>query len=129
MSRLAELRRRKATSDSARLRYATLVHQLDPPPHPAELARAAQSLGRWFDARAWWKLAASRDHASRAEAEAALARLAKAEPADAPAAGRSPTFSGLYRPHRGGKTNDAAALSIPAFTDDADRAGIAFNFR
>ena len=97
--RLAELRRRKAASDAARDRYATLVHQLDPAPAPAELARAAEALGRRFDARAWWKLAARRDPAGRAEAEAALARLATGRAASPrPAAGRSPTFSGLRRP-------------------------------
>ena len=128
MSRLAELRRRKATSDSARLRYSTLLHQFDPAPHPAELARAAQSLGRWFDARAWWKLAARRDEASRADAEAALARLPKAEPPDAPSGRSLADLLGPVRPSASGKTNDPGALSIPDFTDDAEQQGIAFNF-
>ena len=127
-SRLAELRRRKAAIDSARLRYAALVHQLDPAPHPAELARAAQSLGRWFDARGWWKLAARRDEASRAEAEAALARLAKAEPPAAPSGRSLAELLGPVPPSPSGKTNVPGALSIPAFTDDAERRGIAFIF-
>ena len=126
--RLAELRRRKAAIDSARLRYAALVHQLDPAPHPAELARAAQSLGRWFDARGWWKLAARRDEASRAEAEAALARLPKAEPPDAPSTRSLAELLGPVPPSRSGQSNAHGALSMPAFTDDALQRGIAFIF-
>ena len=100
IERLAELRRRKAARDAARDRYATLVYQVDPAQHAAELARAAEVLGRSFDARAWWTLAARRDQAARAEAEAALARLATAEPASAarwPVARRPPRAAACPR--------------------------------
>jgi enediyne biosynthesis protein E4 len=128
LSRIAELRRRKAASDSARLHYAALLHQLDPAPHPAELARAAQSLGRWFDAGAWWKLAARRDQASRVEAEAALARMAKSEPPDAPSGGSLADLLGPAPPSRSGKTNLPLPLRIPVFTDEAERRGVALTF-
>ena len=127
-SRLAELRRRKAAIDSARLQYAALVHQLDPAPHPAELARTAQSLGRWFEARGWWKLAARRDEASRAEAEAALARMAKDEPPDAPSGRSLAELLATLPPSPSGKTNVPGALKVPVFTDDAEQSGIAFIF-
>jgi tetratricopeptide (TPR) repeat protein len=128
LSRLAELRRRKAASDSARLRYAVLMHERDPAPPPAELARAAQSLGRWFDARAWWKLAARRDEASRAQAETALARLPKAGPANAPSGRSLSDLLGPVTTLRSGQSRVPARLSIPAFTDDAERLGLAFIF-
>ena len=128
MARFAELRRRKAESDSARDRYATLVHQLDPAPPAAELARTAEALGRRFDAQAWWKLAARRDQASRGEAEAALARLAKAEPESAPVGRTLGDLLGPLPTPRNGKTDVPVALSVPAFTDDAERRGLAFIF-
>jgi enediyne biosynthesis protein E4 len=128
LSQLAELRRRKATIDAARLRYAALMHQLDPAPHPAELARAAQSLGRRFDARAWWKLAALRDEGSREEAEAALSRLPEAEPPDAPSGRSLADLLGPMQHGETGKTEVPGTLSIPAFTDDAERRGVAFIF-
>ncbi len=125
---LAELRRQKAARDAARDRYATLVHQLDPAPDPAELARAAAGLGRWFDARAWWKLAARRNEHARTEAETALARLSKAEQVSA-TDGRS--LADLLPPlpsQAKRKTDVQLALCVPTFTEDAERRGLAFTF-
>ncbi len=95
-SRLAELRRRKAAS---RLRAASLRGAGAPARPGAAPGRARRAprnrLAGGSTPVAWWKLAARRDEASRAEAEAALARLAKAEPRGTRrVAGRSPTFSG-----------------------------------
>jgi tetratricopeptide (TPR) repeat protein len=126
--RLAELRRRKAAVDDARVRYEALINFPDLPPHITELARAAEAAGRRFDAKAWWALAARRDRSIQAEAEAALARLARAEPA---AETRSQTLAdllGVSRPRAGAKTEVAGALSIPAFVDDAERRGLVFTF-
>ena len=64
----------------------------------------------------------------RAEAAAALARLAKAEPRPQPAAERSPTSSGRFRPPGRAKTAVPGNLSIPTFADDAERRGLAFTF-
>ncbi len=126
--RLAGLRRLKAARDAARDRYATLVHQLEPAPAPADLARAAEALGRRFDARAWWKLAARRDPSGRAEAEAALARLAQAEPESAPGGRSLEDLLGPPPAPRKASTGLLGSLSVPAFTDDAERRGIAFTF-
>src|SRR4051794_19162295 len=79
--RFAELRRRKASIDAARVRYEALIRIPDLTAHIPELARAAEASGRLFDAKAWWALAARRDRFIAAEAAAALARLATAEPA------------------------------------------------
>ena len=79
--RLAELRRRKADIENARDDYRRLFNNSELAPHAAELARAADRIGRRFDAQAWWRIAAQRDPALEQEAAAARARLAKAEAA------------------------------------------------
>jgi hypothetical protein len=124
---LAKVRRRKAAIDAARVRYEELINGPDLATHLAELARAAEAAGRRFDAKAWWALAARRDRSTRVEAEAALARLANAEPA----AGYGGTLADLLGPFRprGGATGAVpVASSIPAFTDDAERRGLVFTF-
>ena len=64
-------------------------------PFAADLARAADGIGRRFDAAAWWRIAAQRDPTLEPEAAAARARLAKAE-APRPAAERSPICWGRF---------------------------------
>jgi len=126
--RVAVLRRRKAAVDVASEWYRKLANLPDLAPHAAELGRAAEALGRRFDARAWWGLAARRDPAALTEAQAALARLAPVEPAYQ-ADGRS--LADLVTPlgpRWGGKAAVASALGIPSFTDDAGRSGLTFVF-
>ena len=124
---VATLRQRKAARDSARDRYAALIYMPDPIPSASELARSAEALGRWFDAQCWWKLAA-RDPAHKALAEAALARLATNEP-DAPPSDRLlADLLGPVRAEWNAKTAMIGTLSIPTFTDDAERRGLAFTF-
>jgi tetratricopeptide (TPR) repeat protein len=128
VERLAELRHRKAARDAARDRYATLLYQVNPARHAVELARAAVALGRSFDARAWWTLAARRDQAARAEAGAALARLPTAAPASARSDLSLADLLGPLPPRGRAKTSVPAAVSVPAFTDDAERCGLVFTF-
>ena len=54
-------------------------------PHSADLARAAEVIGRRFDAKAWWRLAVRRDPANEKEAAAALERMARIESSPGPA--------------------------------------------
>ena len=128
MSRLAELRRRKAASDSARLRYAALVHQLDPAPHrPSSPAPRNRSAGGLTPAPGGsWRPAETKPAAPRPRPRWLVWRRPSRRTRRA--AGRSPTFSGLYRRHRAERPTCPGALSIPAFTDDAERSGIAFIF-
>ena len=125
--RLAELRRRKADIENARSDYRRLINKPELAPLAAELARAADAIGRRFDAAAWWRIAAQRDPSLTREAAAARERLAKAE---APAAGGG-TLADLLGPLRspaGGKGAALAKLSVPTFVDDGQRRGLVFTF-
>ena len=96
--------------------------------HIPELARAAEASGRWFDAKAWWALAARRDRSIAAEAAAALARLATAEPAPEHGETALADLLGPFWPRERAKTAVSGTSGIPAFTDDAERRGVAFTF-
>ena len=80
--KVAELRRRKAAIDSARDQYNRLINLPDAAPHSAEFARTAEAIGRWFEAKIWWALAARRDVSVADEAKAAIARLAVTDEAE-----------------------------------------------
>ncbi len=125
--RLAELRRRKADIENARSDYRRLINKPELAPLAAELARAADGIGRRFDAAAWWRIAAQRDPTLERETAAAQARLAKAE---APAASGE-TLANLLGPLRspaGGNGAALAKLSVPTFVDDARCRGLVFTF-
>jgi tetratricopeptide (TPR) repeat protein len=126
--RLADLRRRKAAIDAACVRYEALIRIPDLTAHIPELARAAEASGRRFDAKAWWALAARRDRSIAAEAEAALARLAMANPAPEHSARALADLLRPFRPQGRAKTAVHGTLNIPAFTDDAERRGVTFTF-
>jgi hypothetical protein len=124
--RVAELRRRKADIQDARDRYEQLIIRPELVPHAAALARAAELIGRRFDAQAWWRIAAERDHSLEPEAAAARIRLAKAEPA--PLEGGE-TLADLLGPIRSPGTDKEAVPSEPSvatFAEDADRRGVVF---
>ena len=78
---MAELRRRKAAAIAALDRYRVLITKPDLGPLTLDLARAAEAIGRRFEAAAWWELAARRDPAVRHEADTARARLSEPTPA------------------------------------------------
>jgi lipopolysaccharide biosynthesis regulator YciM len=127
-ARVADLRRRKAALDEAREQYRVLMEKKDLPAHAAELARAAEALGRTFEARAWWTLAARRNYAIEADARTALARLAPARPTAEPD-GR--TLADLLAPigqPSSAKASAPGSLSIPSFVDEAERQGLSFTF-
>ncbi len=128
LERVAELRRQKAKCDAACDRYRTLINRTELPPYAAELARAAERIGRWFDAQAWWRLAALRDPAAAGEAAAALARLARSEPAREPEGPTLAEVVGPIRPAAATKTVVASGLAIPVFQDEAAQRGLAFGF-
>jgi hypothetical protein len=125
--RLAELRRRKAVIDDARNRYRMLIDMSDRPSHAAELAAAAETMGRVFDARAWWALALRRSQ-STTEAEAALARLPSVEPATVAAGVLLAELLGPLPTHVREKTILTSRLHIPRFSEDAEERGLAFTF-
>ena len=132
--RLAELRRRKADIEKARDVYrnglAYLPGSINKPERTrlaAELARAADAIGRRFDAAAWWRIAAQGDPALMQEAAAAQTRLAKAE-ARAVGGGTLAELVGPLRSPAGGKGATPEKLSIPTFVDQAERRGLVFTF-
>jgi tetratricopeptide (TPR) repeat protein len=126
--RVADLRRSKAAIDAARDHYRALINLPDMAPHAAEFARAAEAIGRWFDAKAWWTLAVRRDPSLTVEGNTAMARIDKAQRASeaqvtdlARALGQVP-----LNPTR--TVAQPSELSIPTFIDDAERRGLTFSF-
>jgi enediyne biosynthesis protein E4 len=127
-ARVAEVRRRKAAIDAARERYRELINLPEMTQHAAELARSAEVIGRWFDAKAWWRLAVQRDPSVSAEADAALARLAKADPT--PETDRR-TLAELLGPIQSPEAPPARehdVAGILKFVDEADHRGLKFIF-
>ncbi len=128
VDRVGDLRRRKSAIDAGRDHYRALINLPDMAPHAIEFAWAAEVIGRWPDAMAWWKLAARRDPTVEREAHAALERLARlelaAEPDDRPLADRL----GLRRPEVANPTAEMPGPIIPVFRDEADVRGLAFTF-
>ncbi len=125
---VADLRRRKMALDTARDHYRALVNLPDLAPHAADLARAAEVIGRWFDARCWWTLAARRDPSLSREASTALARLAKAEVATESHGRTLAELLGVTRPPAASRVASPLGLDIPTFTDDAEHRGLMFTF-
>jgi tetratricopeptide (TPR) repeat protein len=127
--KVAELRRRKAAMDAARDHYKRLVNLPEMAPHAAEFARTGEAIGRWFDARTWWGLAARRDPSLADEARAAIARLAAKHEAARSTDGR--TLADLLGPSRpSGKLTESGPheLVIPTFVDEATARGLVFRF-
>ena len=126
----ARLRGRKAELDRIVERYRERLFKPDPAAAAEELAGHAESLGRLFEARAWWELAASRGLVPRSRREAALERLARAEADRRGAATRAEVLADLgpapYPPRAG--TAAASTGPAPAFTDDAEAVGLRFRY-
>ncbi len=125
---VAELRQRKAKIDAIRERHRALANLTDLSPKAAELARAAEALGRRFDARAWWRLAANLDPTAQPEADAALKRIKPEEPAAEPD-GRmlAELLPGLPSPPSP-KAVPSGMVLIPEFADEAAARGLVFTF-
>ncbi len=125
---MAELRSRKATIDAIHERYRALCNLTELAPRAVELARAAEGLGRNFDALAWWRLAASRDPKALPEATAARERLSPHEPTARPEAQTLAELLSIDPPAAGKKTAAAAPLEIPVFAEEAAARGLVFTF-
>ena len=125
---VAELRQKKAASDAAHDRYRTLINVSDLAPHAVELAHAAERVGRWFDAKAWWQLAARGDSAVEPESVAALARLAQAEPPAQPASSVLLDLLGPVHEGAEARASRAGGIAVPTFREAAAQRGLAFIF-
>jgi enediyne biosynthesis protein E4 len=129
--RLAELRQRKAQVDRALDDYRMLMGRSGArdPARAAELARAAEVLGRRFEARGWWTIEARRKTEDR-EAHEALARL-KDEKAELAPATR--TLADLIPASLTAPAATASAGTtgprVPKFQDDAEVAGVRFVYQ
>ncbi|MFO0892522.1 MAG: FG-GAP-like repeat-containing protein [Isosphaeraceae bacterium] len=126
---VAELRRRKAAMDAARDRYDRLVNPSETAPAAVEYARAAEAIGRWFDARLWWALASRRDPSIAAEAASATARLKAREDEAASTDGRVVVeLLKTDRARAGTQDSAPGGLDVPAFVDEAASRGLVFRF-
>jgi len=129
--RAARCRRRKAEIDRARDDYRMLMgwSVAGGLPPEVELGRAAEAIGRRFEARGWWSIRARQDPDDR-EARAALDRLARPQsPAAAIIAERilADLIPGpLLTARPGGARGLAPQPIAPAFRDDAQKAGLHF---
>ena len=126
----ARLRSRKAELDRIVERQPGAPLQPDPAAAADELAGHAEALGRLFEARAWWELAASRGLVPRSRREAALERLARAEANRRGAVTRAEVLAGIGAasyPSRKRTAADSTGPS-PAFTDLAETVGLRFRF-
>jgi enediyne biosynthesis protein E4 len=127
--KVTELRRRKAAMDAARDHYNRLINLPETAPHSVEFARTAEAIGRWFEARIWWSVAARRDPSVTDEATAAIARLAaKDEAARSTVRGSLAELLGPSRPKGNTTGSGRHDLVIPTFVDDASERGLVFNF-
>jgi enediyne biosynthesis protein E4 len=126
-AKVAELRRRKAAMDAAREHYKRLINLPEMTPHAAELARAAESFGRRFEAETWWALAARRDRSVADEANAAISRLAAKDEAARPSDRRTlADHLGPGRPRGRPAERGSHDLIIPTFADEAAARGLVF---
>ena len=124
------LRGRKAELDRIVERYRGRLFKPDPAAAADELAGHAESLGRRFEARGWWELAASRGLVPQTRMKAALERLARAE-ADRRGATTRAEVLGDLGPAPSPPRAGTAAVStgpVPAFTDDAEAVGLRFRY-
>ena len=127
--KVVELRRRKAAIDETRDHYNQLINRPETAARAIELARAAETIGRWFDSRTWWALAARREPSVAKEARDAIARLKAKEQAAISTDGRN--LADLFGSNRpGGKPAESGSpdLVVPRFLDEGDARGLAFHF-
>jgi enediyne biosynthesis protein E4 len=126
--RVAKLRRQKLDVETALEHYKQLVIQQDQGSLAVELARAAEPIGRRYDAKMWWRIATQRDPALGGEAALARARLTKAEP---PVLRANASLADVLRDSGFARvsTREAVAkLDAPTFVDEAQERGLSFIF-
>ena len=119
---------RKAELDRAKIHYEILVTKpsVEAVRHSVEMARLAEVLGRWFEARALWSVVLERSPSNR-EAREARMRLERAGAARADL-----TLAGLLAELGPAPAQGTRSLgrhsAPPAFTDDAEASGLRFRF-
>jgi len=129
--RAARLRQKKTELDAARDRYNRLYREDRYADHLEELARLAERLGRWFEARAFWEMVEAREPAS-ASAAMALARLRTIDSKPSQASldtARSFAVGPDHQSARGGRDPAPRARRIsgpvPRFEDRGAASGLA----
>ncbi|MHB1559608.1 MAG: FG-GAP-like repeat-containing protein, partial [Isosphaeraceae bacterium] len=135
-SEAAELRRKKAELDRTSDAYRGALADHVPTEHFAELARQAESLGRWFEARGWWMLAQA-ESSDQTEARAALERLDRinreleeSDRVDRGSAGSTlaDTMADILPKDVHDRAADTAVVIVPTFEDRAEAAGLRFTY-
>jgi hypothetical protein len=126
--RVAELRRCKSDLEKATDDYKQLVNHPELASLSAELARSAEAIGRRYDARTWWRIAAQRDPSLAHDAALAQARLAKAEPRTVAGPGSLADLLGPPASVRIRTRAIAGKLRVPTFVDEAGERGLVFTF-
>ena len=123
----AELRARKAELDAVMNNYRSRYFKADLAREGPDLAKLAETLGRWFEAEAWWTLIArSRGHDD--ETRAALFRLRERRQSTADLA-NIPTLNDLRAQVAKGTLDESDRPHAPLpirFIDDAEEAGLDF---
>ncbi|APW58861.1 FG-GAP-like repeat-containing protein [Paludisphaera borealis] len=131
--RTAELRRRKAAIDQATDVYRERIGVVVPTDRFAELAEAAETLGRWFEAKGWWTLAIAessgslkaREAAARAaarQADSVLKQVKGKTVADLVLGASEALATTTVRP--GARPVESSAGVVPTFRDDAKAVGL-----
>ena len=126
--RVAKLRRQKLDVENTLEHYKQLVSHQDLGSLAVELARAAESIGRRYDAKTWWRIAAQLDPALESEAALARARMTKAE---SPVLTSDASLADVLRASgfaRASTREAVAKLNAPTFVDEARERGLAFVF-
>ena len=130
--RAAECRRRKAEINRARDQYRmSMASAAAGNDHnEGEMARAAEALGRRFEAKGWWSLEARRDPDDQ-EARSALDRLARV---DGPTAGEAGMLlellpGSLRTASQGDVKGRAAVRAALSFSDKAEVAGLRVTYQ
>ena len=127
-----QLRARKGELEKTLDWYMVNIFPADRLDHAVELAKAAEEVGRRFEARCWWELAAEQP-ANADLAKAELARLDRdAKSAGTPSSKLTPAALLAELNAAPSKANQDAADespgATPSFVDKAESAGLRFTF-
>jgi predicted Zn-dependent protease len=125
----ARYRREKAALDRAKKRYEDLLASRPSLSSYEELARLAETQGRWFEARGWWTLLAA-GAPDNPTYGAALARLPTRFNPPAGPPGRTladllSDFAPSATAVAGRRKTEQSTESLPSFRDDAKAANLA----
>ncbi len=130
--RARQLRARRGELERTLDWYMFHIFPEDRLEHAVELARAAETVGRRFEAQCWWRLAAEKPSQS-AQARVELARLDREDQAAESAASRY-TLAALLAelrteaaPEQEQRVPESSGAP-PRFRDDAAASGLAFTF-